>query len=57
MDNRDIDIMNVYWDYFNELRDLQTSESRMNGCREEGVLIDAILSAVLTIFKVKETRK
>lgn len=57
MDNRDIDIMNVYWDYFNELRDLQTSESRMNGCHEEGVLIDAILSAVLTIFKVKETRK
>lgn len=57
MDNRDIDIMNVYWDYLDELRDLSTSESRRNGDYNEGLLIDVALAGVLTILEFKENDK
>lgn len=57
MDNRDIDIMNVYWDYLDELRNLSTSESRRNGDYKEGLLIDVALAGVLTILKFKENDK
>lgn len=57
MGNRDIDIMNVYWDYLDELRNLNTSESRRNGDYNEGFLIDVVLAGVLTISKIKEIEK
>lgn len=57
MDNRDIDIMNVYWDYLDELRNLNTSESRRSGDYNEGLLIDVVLAGVLTISKIKEIEK
>lgn len=57
MDNRDVDIMNVYWDYLDELRSLKTSESRRYGDYNEGFLIDVVLAGVLTISKIKEIEK
>jgi len=56
MDNRDIDTMNVYFDYYDELKSSHLVVGH-TGNAETADIIEIVLSAVLTIFKVKETRK
>ena len=53
MDDRDIDIMNVFFDYYDGLKDSHLVVSHTGDYSTEDT-INAVLAAVLTIFKVKE---
>ena len=50
MNNRDIDIMNVFFDYYDELTSSHLVEGH-TGNYEKAETINVVLAALLTIFK------